>query len=258
MRIKSAHFTLREPKVPGSNRLMPPPRSSFSATQWTLVLAAGSDGSVAHRAIAELCERYWEPLYAFARRTGLTPEDAEDAAQGFFAELLERSGFQRVDREKGKFRSFLLASFKNFLSHERERQQAQKRGGGTAVIHLDAHDAEERYALEPADELTPDKLYDRRWARVLLDRAQERLAGQYAASGQSQLFDRLRPALGASRAQVDYAAMATGLGTTEGALKVAAHRLRERYRAALRDEVAATVASASEIDTELRHLIDAL
>ena len=237
---------------------MPPPRSSFSATQWTLVLAAGTDGSVAHRAIAELCERYWEPLYAFARRTGQMPEDAEDAVQGFFADLLERSAFQRVDRAKGKFRSFLLASFKNFLSHERERQRAEKRGGGTALVHLDAHDAEERYALERSDNLSPDKLYDRRWARVLLDRAQARLSEQYASSGQSKLFDRLRPVLGASRAQVDYATMTAELGMTEGALKVAAHRLRERYRDALRNEVAATVASASDIDTELRHLIEAL
>ena len=237
---------------------MPPPRSSFSATHWTLVLTAGTDGSAAHQAIAELCERYWEPLYACARRTGLSPEDAEDTVQGLFADLLERSAFQRVDRAKGKFRSFLLAAFKNFLSHERERQQALKRGGGAAIIHLDSHDAEERYALEPADDLSPDKLYDRRWARVLLDRAQARLAEQYAASGQSSLFEHLRPALGSSRAQVDYATMSAALGMSEGALKVAAHRLRERYRTVLREEVAATVASAEDIDTELRHLIEAL
>ena len=254
----AAPFALRLLKIPGSKRVMPPPRSSFSATQWTLVLAAATDGSVAHRAIAELCERYWEPLYAFARRTGLTPEDAEDGVQGLFADLLERSAFQKVDRSKGKFRSFLLASFKNFLSHERERRHAQKRGGGSEAISLDSRDAEARYALEPADDLSPDKLYDRRWARVLLDCAQARLADQYAASGQTELFEKLRPVLGASRAQVDYASMSGELGMTEGALKVAAHRLRDRYRAALRDEVAATVASATDIDTELRYLIEAL
>jgi RNA polymerase sigma-70 factor (ECF subfamily) len=237
---------------------MPPPRSNFSATHWTLVLAAQGDGSGAHRAIAELCERYWEPLYAFGRRTGLSPQDAEDAVQGLFAELLERAAFGRADRAKGKFRSFLLAAFKNFLSHERERANAEKRGSGIAPVALDARDAEERYALEPADELSPDKLYDRRWARVLLERAQTRLAAEYENAGQAKLFERLRPALGASRAQVDYATMADELGTTVGALKVAAHRLRERYRAALREEVAATVSAAGDIDAELRHLIEAL
>ena len=237
---------------------MPPPRSSFSATHWTLVLVAGSDASGAHQAIAELCERYWEPIYAFARRSGMSPEDAEDAVQGLFADLLERSAFQQVDRAKGKFRSFLLAAFKNFASHERERMHAQKRGGGIAPIALDAHEAEARFALDPADDLSPDKLYDRRWARVLLDRAQKRLAGQYAASEQAALFEHLRPVLGASRARVDYATMSAALGMSEGALKVAAHRLRERYRSVLREEVASTVASAADIDLELRHLIEAL
>lgn len=237
---------------------MPSPRSSFSATQWTIVLAAGTDGSAAHQAIAQLCERYWEPLYAFARRSGLTPEDAEDGVQGFFADLLERSAFQQVDRSKGKFRSFLLAAFKNFLSHERERMRAQKRGGGVAPIRLDAHGAEERYALEPATVLSPDKLYDRQWARVLLDRAQARLAAHYASDAQAAMFERLRPVLGASRAHVDYATMSAELGMSEGALKVAAHRLRERYRTALREEVASTVASAADVDAELRHLIEAL
>ena len=208
--------------------------------------------------MGELCERYWEPLYAFARRSGVGPEDAEDAVQGLFADLLQRAAIERTDRAKGKFRSFLLASLKNFLSHERERQRAQKRGGGETPISLDLAEAEQRYALEPADELSPDKLYDRRWARVLLERAQARLAADYAAAGQTELFERLRPVLGASRAQVDYAEMAAQLGTTAGALKVAAHRLRERYRAVLREEVAATVSSASDIDAELRHLIEAL
>jgi RNA polymerase sigma-70 factor (ECF subfamily) len=237
---------------------MPPPPSHFSATHWTLVLAAQGNNSGAHRAIAELCERYWEPLYAFGRRAGLPSEDAEDAVQGLFADLLERAAFGRADRAKGKFRSFLLAAFKNFLSHERDRLRAQKRGGGVAAISLDATDAEERYALEPADQLSPDKLYDRRWAHVLLDRAQARLAAQYTESGQGTLFERLRPVLGASRAQVDYATMAGELGTTPGALKVAAHRLRERYREILREEVGATVSSPAEIDAELRHLIEAL
>lgn len=237
---------------------MPSPRSNFSATHWSLVVAARGDGSKAQRAIAELCERYWEPLYAFARASGLSPQDAEDGVQGLFADLLERAAIGRAEPEKGKFRSFLLAAFKNFLGHGRERRHAQKRGSGAVPLSLDAMNAEERFAAEPADYLSPDKLYDRRWARVVLERTQEQLAAQYAETGQRELFERLRPVLGAARAQVDYARMGEELGTSEGALKVAAHRLRERYRAALREEVAATVSSASAIDAELRHLIEAL
>jgi RNA polymerase sigma factor (sigma-70 family) len=235
-----------------------PPRSSFSATQWTIVQAARGNDSRASRALAELCERYWPPLYAFARRGGHSPEDAEDAVQGFFADLLKREGLSSVDRSKGRFRSFLLASFKNFLSNERARAAAQKRGGDRVILELDAREAEERYALEPRDELSPDKLYDRHWARVLLSRAQERLAENYAADGKGELFHLLRPVLGVSRAQISYAVLGAQLGMTEGAVKIAAHRLRERYRAILRDEVAATVNSPEEIDLELRHLIDAL
>jgi RNA polymerase sigma factor (sigma-70 family) len=237
---------------------MAPPRSSFSATQWTVVLAAGGDDSNAHRAMTTLCESYWDPLYAFARRGGQSPQDAEDSVQGFFEDLLERQALTQVDPSKGRFRSFLLASFKNFLSHERVRAQAQKRGGKRAIIELDAREAEERYAIEPVDELSPDKLYDRRWARVLLERAQRRLAEQYETTGQGELFQRLRPVLGSSRAQLSYAEMAIELGMNAGALKVAAHRLRERYRALLREEVAATVATPDQIDAELRHLIEAL
>jgi RNA polymerase sigma-70 factor (ECF subfamily) len=189
---------------------------------------------------------------------GLSPHDAEDATQGFFADLLERAALRRTDRGKGKFRSFLLASFKNFLSHDRERLNARKRGGGVATIALDAVHAEERYALEPVDDLSPDKLYDRRWAHVLLERAQERLAEHYLDAGQEALFAHLRPVLGAARAEVNYASMAETLGMTAGALKVAAHRLRERYRGVLREEIAATVVSPGDIDAELRHLIEAI
>jgi RNA polymerase sigma-70 factor (ECF subfamily) len=208
--------------------------------------------------MATLCESYWDPLYAFARRGGQSPQDAEDSVQGFFEDILERQALTQVDRSKGRFRSFLLASFKNFLSHERVRAKAQKRGGGRAVIDFDAREAEERYAIEPVDDLSPDKLYDRHWARVLLDRAQRRLEEHYESSGQGELFQRLRPVLGSNRAQVSYAEMATELGMNAGALKVAAHRLRERYRSLLREEVAATVASPDQIDAELRHLIEAL
>jgi RNA polymerase sigma factor (sigma-70 family) len=237
---------------------MAPPRSTFSATQWTVVLAAGGEDSNAHRAMTTLCESYWDPLYAFARRSGQSPQDAEDSVQGFFEDLLERRALMQVDRSLGRFRSFLLASFKNFRSHERARAQAQRRGGGRTIVELDAHEAEARYAIEPADELSPDKLYDRRWAHILLERAQRRLAEQYRANGQGELFHKLRPILGMARAQMAYAKMAEELGMNEGALKVAAHRLRERYRALLREEVSATVSAPDQIDAELRHLIEAL
>ena len=237
---------------------MSSPRSSFQATQWTVILAAAGDGSAAHRALATLCECYWDPLYAFGRRTGLSPEDTEDAVQGFFADLLERQAITRVDRAKGRFRSFLLASFKNFLSHERARLQAEKRGGKCTFIELDAHDAEQRYALEPADHLTPDKLYDRRWARVLLERAHQRLAQEYEGAGKGTLFSHLRPILGVSRAEMNYAEIGSQVGMSPGAVKVAAHRMRERHRTILREEVGATVDSPGEIDAELRHLIEAL
>jgi RNA polymerase sigma-70 factor (ECF subfamily) len=231
---------------------------AFQATQWSVVLDAAGDDSRAGAALATLCKAYWRPLYAFARRSGLSPHDAEDATQGFFEHLLSQRALLAVDREKGRFRSFLLASVKNFLSHQREAAGALKRGGGAHMIELDAHDAEERYAIEPAHDDSPDRLFDRHWARTVLDRAQSRLRSEYDSAGKLPLFDALRPALASARAILAYGDLGAALGMSEGALKVAAHRLRERYRAVLRAEVADTVAAPADVDAELRHLIEAL
>lgn len=233
-------------------------QSAFAATQWSIVLAAAGDESGASVALGKLCAAYWYPLYAFARRTGLSSHDAEDAAQGFFHGLIARSGLSTVSPEHGRFRSFLLAGLKNHLSHERERATAAKRGGGQPAIAFDALDAEQRYALEPADTLSPDQLYDRRWAHTILEQAQTRLADEYAGEGKAALHAALCPALAGSRVALDYAALSTQLGSSEGALRVAAHRLRDRYRAILRAEVAQTVADSAAVDAELRHLISCL
>jgi RNA polymerase sigma-70 factor (ECF subfamily) len=237
---------------------MPAADREFATTHWSVVLAAGGDTSRARIAIARLCGIYWYPLYAFARRMGLTPHDAEDATQGCLAHLVHTDALATVAREKGRFRSFLLAALKNFLSHERERAAALKRGGGERAIELDGLEAEARYALEPADELSPDRLFDRRWALAVLEQAQERLRSEYESAGKVALFDALRPTLGGSRSGIAYAEIAVTLKMSEGAVKVAVHRLRDRYRLVLRSVVADTVAAPADVDAELRHLIEAL
>ena len=228
---------------------------SFSATRWSVVLAAAGD---AEDALATLCRAYWYPLYAFLRRQGLNTHDAEDVTQGFFAHIVETDALAQVDRAKGRFRTFLLASLKHFLADERDRAKAQKRGGGRAVISLDACEAEERYALEPRDELSPDKLFDRRWAIAVIERALARLDAEYSATGKGALFSALKPLLTAPGSARPYAEIGAEFGMNEGAVKVAVHRLRQRYGAALRAEIAETVGSADEVDEELRHLLDAL
>ena len=178
--------------------------------------------------------------------------------QGFFAHLLCKDALARVDRAKGRFRTFLLASLKHFLADERDRANAQKRGGGVAAFSLDAVAAEERYALEPRDELSPDKLFDRRWALAVIEQAFARLGSEYSASGKGALFDALKPMLTAPDSARPYAEIGADFGMNEGAVKIAVHRLRQRYGAALRAEIAETVGTAGEIDEELRHLLDAL
>jgi len=235
--------------MPPSTSPTPSPAADareFATTHWSLVLAAGGDTSRAQLAVARFCSIYWYPLYAFARRIGLRPPDAEDATQGFLVHLLQTNALATVAREKGRFRSFLLAALKNFLSHERERAAAQKRGGGERAIELDAMAAEARYALEPADNLSPDRLFDRGWALAVLEQAQERLRCEYDAGGKTALFEALRPTLAGARAGPAYTELATTLGMSEGAIKVAVHRLRDRYRAALRSIVAETVAAPAD------------
>lgn len=244
--------------MPSQTHLSEPGGAAFSATHWSMVLAARGDDSDARAALEKLCRTYWFPLYAFLRRSGLAPHDAEDATQSFLADLLGRGALEAVDRERGKFRSFLLAALRHHQSHARERAAAQKRGGGLPAISFDALDAEQRYAIEPADELSPDKLFDRQWALTILARAQARLAAEYESAGKAALFEALRPTLTGARESARYTSLGERLGLSEGAVKVAVHRFRERYRASLRAEVAETVGDAAEVDAELRHLIAAL
>ena len=235
------------------------PRDYFATTHWTMVLHAGrSDTTRAQEALAQLCRIYWYPLYAYVRRRGYSPEDAEDLTQGFFARLLEMNSLADVRREKGKFRSFLLAVLQNFLANEWDRSHAAKRGSGQTPISLNDTDAEARYRLEPADTLTAEKIFERRWALALLAQVLARLRGEHTQAGKSALYDTLKPCLTGAREAAPYAELAARLKTTEGAIKVAIHRLRQRYRELLRDEIAQTVASPEEVDEEIRHLFAAL
>jgi RNA polymerase sigma-70 factor (ECF subfamily) len=221
-----------------------------------VVLAAQGDQPEAHRALESLCTNYWYPLYAFVRRQGRDPHDAQDLTQAFFAKLLEKGWLDGVAREKGKFRSFLLASMKHFLANERDHAHAQKRGGGRPLISLDAGSAESRYAMEPQDSATPETIFDRRWALTLLEQVIGRLRAEWATAGKSDLFDELKATL--SGQQSRYAQIAKRLATSEGAVKVAAHRLRQRYRELIRNEVAQTVGDDGDVDDELRDLMSAL
>lgn len=235
------------------------PPERFQTTHWSLVLAAQDRTSPAARqALGELCESYWYPLYAFIRRSGHNSEEARDLTQEFFARLLEKDYLADVDRERGKFRSFLLAACKHFLANERDRALAQKRGGGKTVLSFDADAAENRYSSEPQHTLTPERLFERRWVLVLLQTVLNRLREEQVNAGKGEHFERLKGFLGGDRGPARYAESATALNTTQGALKVAVHRLRGRYRELLREEIARTVNDPSEVETEIRSLFAAL
>jgi RNA polymerase sigma factor (sigma-70 family) len=232
---------------------------AFASTHWSLVLAAGKDGSPdARAALEKLCRLYWYPLYSFVRLSGYAPLDAQDLTQGFFLQLLQKNYLDAVDPRKGKFRSFLLASLKHYLSNERDRARAQKRGGGQVPISIDEQDAEGRYRLEPVAQMTPEKLYERRWALTVLDQTLARLREEYDSSGRSELFNKLKAGLTGEDPGLAHAEIGRQLGMSSGAVKVASHRLRRRFREILRAEIAETVASPDEIDEELRHLFQAL
>jgi RNA polymerase sigma factor (sigma-70 family) len=239
---------------------VPPGAARFATTRWSLVVSAGSDSSPEGRAALEsLCAAYWYPLYAFERRGGTAAEDARDMVQGFFAELLEKDYLAQADRERGRFRTFLITAFRHFASKARERERALKRGGGRPNLPLDFEDGESRYLREPSDERTPERLFERRWALTLLDEAMARLRAEHAAAGRGELFEALRGCLGAGgRETGPYAGIGARLGMSEGAVKVAVHRLRRRYRDVLRAAIAETVADPSEVDDEIRHLMEAL
>jgi len=231
------------------------PPDIFATTHWTVVVAAGGGTPEAAQALEELCRNYWYPLYAYARRQGGSKEDAEDLTQAFFERFLSRNYLQNLSAEKGRFRAFLLASMKHFLSNERDRAGRQKRGGGRAPISLDWADAETRYQIDPVDHLSPDKLYDRAWAITLLARVLARLRGEHAEH--IALFDCLKPFLAAGKGAMPYSEAATALDLSEGAARVAVHRLRARYRQLLREEILQTLSNPAAADEEMRSLFAA-
>jgi RNA polymerase sigma factor (sigma-70 family) len=231
----------------------------FPTTCWSRVAHAADPGDPgAREALETLCRDYWYPLYAFARRSGLGPDDAADIVQGTFAALLGRSGLAAADPTRGRFRTYLLAACRHHLADERFRAAARKRGGDRALVPIDAAGAEGHYAAERAERLTPERLYERAWATSLLERALGRLRGEYEGSGKGALFAHLEPTLAGGPGAEPHAVTAEALGMTEGAVQVAAHRLRRRFRALVREEIAATVDDAAGVEDEVRMLFAAL
>lgn len=234
-------------------------RPRFATTHWSVVLAASKSSSPEQRqALETLCQSYWLPLYVYLRRRGNNANRAEEYTQAFFAYLLEKRSVRFADPQRGKFRAFLLASLKHFLSDRHDYDQAKKRGGGQKRLSLDFENAETQYALEPVDRLTPEKLFERSWAMAVLDRAMARLQAEATSAKEKRRLEHLRLYLTARQDAVPYADMGEKLGMTEGAMRVAVHRLRRRYRDALRDEIAQTVSTEEEINQEIRHLFSAL
>lgn len=231
----------------------------FATTHWSIVLAADQDDSTeAREALQKLCEAYWYPLYAYVRRTGRSKEQAEDLTQDFFARLLAKNYVAAARRDRGRFRSFLLTSLKNFITNDYHHGTRLKRGGVMESISLDAEIAEDRFIAEPADQESPEVLYERRWAMALLEGALRRLEADYAANGRSEVFALLKNYVWGDRNGASYAEIATRLDLTEEAVKKAVQRLRLRYRDLLRVEIAQTVSTVGEVEDELRHLIGLL
>jgi RNA polymerase sigma-70 factor (ECF subfamily) len=229
----------------------------FPTTRWTVVIAAaGSRRTEARAALVSLCEGYWYPLYAYVRRRGYPPDQAQDLTQQFFVRVLEGRYLDRADPEKGRFRAFMLTSLKFFLADEADRARAQKRGGG-AVLSFEISAGEERYQREPAHGETPERIFERRWALSVLERVMDRLRDEFVQQGRLDQFVRLKTFL-LDQTDTPYATLAKDMGTSEGALKVAVHRLRKRYRDLFRQEIAETVADPAETESELRYLAAAL
>lgn len=250
----------------GVGRLQPigsPPRGeSFQTTRWTVVLAAADGGSSApaeaRAALEALCRGYWFPLYAFARRRGHAPDAAQDLVQGFFARLLEKDIVGDADPARGRFRAYLLGAFRHFLADQRDHESALKRGGGHLTLSRDADDAERRYALDAAHDLTPERLFDRHWAVTLLEHVLADLRAQMTREGKADLFERLKGYLTADVSDGNQAEAAADLGMSPGALRVALHRLRGRYRDRLLAHIADTVAAPGDVDDEVRQLFQAV
>ena len=231
----------------------------FATTRWSVVLAAGKSSSLDQKqALEALCQSYWFPLYAYIRRRGYGTHEAEDHTQAFFAHILEKHNLQTADPKYGKFRSFLLIRLKYFLGDERDRGRAQKRGGGRKILSLGFQNAEDQYALEPADQLTPEMLFEKSWALTVLERTMDRLESEMADKNKQKIFEHLKVYLTTEKDVIPYQSMATKLKMSEGSVRVAVHRLRRRYRELLRDEIGQTVAGEDQIDEELGYLFAAL
>jgi RNA polymerase sigma-70 factor (ECF subfamily) len=231
----------------------------FTTTHWSVVLAAGeAESPVAHAALGQLCQVYWYPLYAYIRRKGYDATDAEDLTQQFFERFIEKHFLRSVHREKGRFRSFLLASLEHFLAKEWTRAHRLKRGGGQTILSWDGCAPEERYKLEPFDNWTAERIYERRWALTVLEQAMAALASEYAAAGKQRLFEALGPFVSGDDADVAYPEVAAKLQMSEGAVRVAAHRLRQRYGESVREEIAKIVQRPEDIEEELRQMFAAL
>jgi RNA polymerase sigma factor (sigma-70 family) len=233
----------------------------FESTRWSVVLvSAQSKAPGSQQAFADLCKLYWYPLYAFIRHRGHSPEDSEDLVQGFFLHLVEHKTLSRVDRSKGKFRSFLLASLQKFLSDDADRARCLKRGGKAEFVHLDLEGAEDRYELESVDTLSPEKIFDARWAMALIGQALDRLNRQYAVQGKGSTFQTLRAFLDPlnTKSLPSYEEVAGHLGVSVGSVKTLIHRLRKQYTALIREEISRTVSDASEVDSEIHELCEAL
>ena len=235
-----------------------PAGGRFVTTRWTLVNAAGHGAESDGDALAELCQAYWPPLYAYLRRHGHDREEAQDLTQGFFARLLERRDIRMADPVRGRFRSFLLTALKRYVINEHERETSLKRGGRTTRLSLDFDAVERAEAVAPRTDDRPDRLFDRRWAGISLDRALQRLRGEYHQSGKGAVADALLPYLTDAGDLPSYDTVAAGLGLTEGAVKVAVHRLRQRFGAVLRLEIAETILDPGDVDDEVRELIRAV
>jgi RNA polymerase sigma factor (sigma-70 family) len=242
---------------PGQNMSDQP--AQFVTTHWSQVIAAGAcDSSHARASLEQLCRNYWYPLYAFARRSGKTPEDSQDLTQEFFARLLEKNFLATADREKGRFRTFLISAFKHFLAKEWRKERTLKRGGDQIFVPIDGGDAESRYGFEPADQATPERIFERRWAMTVLEQTLAIMRAEYEDSGKGAIFNHLKGIITAGKTDLPYAKLADELKLSEGAVKVAAHRMRRRYRETLRRRIADTVRSEAEVDEELRNLLAAL
>ena len=244
---------------------MRPPRLSddtaarFTTTHWSVVLAARNNSSPhAEEAMEKLCRAYWPPLYAFVRREGLTSEDARDLTQEFFRRLVWKEWLGQLQHQRGKFRSFLLAFLKHFLSDQRDHAAAGKRGGGQPLVSLDQFEADERERLEPVDRLTADQIHERAWAQALMARAADRLQEEYVAEGKADLFDELKDRQLSEHGALTYTEIGARFGLSGQAIKSAVHRLRRRHREILREEIARTVSSPVEVEGEIRHLLAAL